>query len=100
MRKIQKGDTVKIITGKDRGNIGVVSSVITKDNKVIIEGQNIYKKSIKATSEKEGSIADKAMPIHISNVMLVVDKDKTTRVAFKVEKGKKTRVAVKTGKKI
>jgi ribosomal protein L24 len=40
------------------------------------------------------------MPIHISNVMLVVDKDKTTRVAFKVEKGKKTRVAVKTGKKI
>ncbi len=100
MRKIQKGDTVKIITGKNKGNIGVVSSVLVKDNKVIIEGQNIYKKNIKATSEREGAIVDKAMPIHISNVMIVVDKDKATRVSFKVEKDKKNRIATKTGKKI
>ena len=98
MRKIQKGDTVKITTGKDKGNTGIVDSV--KNNKVIIAGQNIYKKNVKATSENVGGIVDKAMPIDISNVMLVTGKDEITRVSFKVEKGKKIRIATKTGKKI
>jgi len=98
MRKIQKGDKVKIITGKNKGNIGVISSI--KDNKVIIEGQNLYKKSVKATSDNPGAIIEKEMPIDISNVMLVVDNDKVSRVSFKVDGKKKIRVAQKTGKEI
>lgn len=98
MRKIQKGDTVKITTGKDKGKTGVIESV--KNNKVIIAGQNIYKKNIKSTSEKAGGIVDKAMPIDISNVMLITGKDEVTRVSFKVEKDKKFRVSTKTGEKI
>lgn len=100
MRKIQKGDTVKIITGKDKGNTGVVKTIFSKDDKIIVEGQNMYKKNIKATSENEGAIIDKEMPIHISNVMLVTGKDEVSRVSFKVEKGKKVRIATKTGKQI
>jgi len=69
---IKKGDTVLIITGKDRGKQGTVSRAMPQDNKVIIEGLNIVKKHVRPQGQtRQGGVIDKAMPIHVSNTMLV-----------------------------
>jgi large subunit ribosomal protein L24 len=68
---IHKGDTVLIITGKDRGKEGIVSRAMPQDNKVIVEGLNIVKKHVRPQGQtRQGGVIDKAMPIHVSNVML------------------------------
>ena len=96
--KIKKGDTVKVIAGKDNGSEGKVLSV--KDGKVLVEGINMITKHAKPSqANPDGGIIQKEAPIDISNVMLVV-KGKATRVGFKVEDGKKVRVAKTTGKVI
>jgi large subunit ribosomal protein L24 len=67
--KIKKGDSVKIITGKDKGKKGKVVRVISKIDKVVVEGINVYKKHQRRRKENEkGSVIDVAMPIHVSNV--------------------------------
>ena len=100
MRKIKTNDTVKIITGKDKGKTGKVLSVDTKKETVKVEGCNMITKHQKpSASNPTGGIVNQEGPIHISNVMLVVD-GQATRVGFKVEDGKKVRVAKKTGKVI
>ena len=69
---IKKGDTVLIITGKDRGKQGVVSRAMPQDNKVIIEGLNLVKKHVRPQGQtRQGGVIDKAMPIHVSNTMLI-----------------------------
>jgi len=69
---IKKGDTVLIITGKDRGKQGTVSRAMPQDNKVIIEGLNIVKKHVRPQGQtRQGGVIDKAMPIDVSNTMLV-----------------------------
>ena len=89
--KIKKGDTVKVIAGKDLGTEGKVLSV---------EGVNKITKHAKPSqANPNGGIVEKEAPIDISNVMLVV-KGKTTRVGFKVEDGKKVRFAKSTGEVI
>jgi large subunit ribosomal protein L24 len=67
--KLKKGDSVKIITGKDKGKKGKVVRVLVKENKVVVEGINMMKKHQRPrkTGEK-GSMIDMAMPIHASNV--------------------------------
>lgn len=68
---IKKGDTVLIITGKDKGKEGVVSRALPQANKVIVEGLNIVKKHVRPQGQtRQGGIIEKAMPIHVSNVML------------------------------
>jgi large subunit ribosomal protein L24 len=68
---IKKGDTVLIITGKDRGKEGTVSRAMPQVNKVIVEGLNVVKKHIRPQGQtRQGGVIDKAMPIHVSNVML------------------------------
>ncbi len=68
---IKKGDTVLIITGKDRGKEGVVSRALPQTSKVIIEGLNVVKKHVRPQGQtRQGGIIEKAMPIHVSNVML------------------------------
>ena len=68
---IKKGDTVLIISGKDRGKEGTVSRALPQDSKVIVEGLNIVKKHVKPQGQgRPGGIIDKAMPLHVSNVML------------------------------
>lgn len=68
---IKKGDTVLITTGKDKGKEGTVSRAMPQVNKVIVEGMNIAKKHIRPQGQtQQGGIIDKAMPIHVSNVML------------------------------
>jgi len=79
---IKKGDTVLIIAGKDRGKQGVVSRALPQVNKVIVEGLNIAKKHIRPQGQtRQGGIIEKAMPIQVSNTMLICTEcGKPTRV--------------------
>ena len=98
--KIKKGDTVKVIAGKDKGKEGKVISVDVKNGKVIVEGANMITKHAKPSqANPNGGIVQKEAAIDSSNVMLVVG-GKATRVGFEVKDGKKVRVAKATGKVI
>ena len=91
--KIRKGDTVKVIAGKDKGKDGKVLAVNAKDSTVIVENVNMVTKHTKpSAANQNGGIIAKEAPLHISNVMLLVD-GKTTRVGFKMDGDKKVRVA-------
>ena len=96
--KIRKGDTVRVLTGKDRGKEGEVMSALPEQGKVIVAGVNVAKKHQRATRQtQQGGIIDKDMPMDASNVMLV-SQGKTSRVGARVEPdGSRTRVAKKTG---
>ena len=98
--KIKKGDTVKVITGKDRNTEGKVISVDAKKGKVLVEGVNMITKHAKPSqANPNGGIVRKETPIDISNVMLVF-KGKATRVGFKMNGDKKVRFAKATGEVI
>jgi len=98
--KIKKGDTVKVIAGKDKGKTGEVLAIHTTTNQVTIEGLNVSKRHQKAKSKgTAGQIIEKSMPINASNVALM-EGDKAVRVGFEMQDGKKVRVARPSGKKI
>ena len=98
--KIKKGETVKVITGKDAGSEGKVLSIDAKNGKIVVEGINMVTKHAKPSqANPDGGIIQKEAPIDISNVMLVV-KGKATRVGFKMEGDKKVRIAKSTGEVI
>lgn len=102
--KIRQGDTVKVISGKDKGKTGTILSVLKKSEQVIIEGVNSVKKHAKnRRTRSQGQIIEKSMPIHVSNVALI-EGDKTVRVGYTIEgegeKRKKVRIARPSGKKI
>ncbi len=98
MMKIKKGDTVKVIAGKDKGKEGKVLAV--KDGKVLVEGVNMVTKHTKPSAQnQQGGIVNKEAYIDASNVMLVVN-GKATRVGFKMDGDKKVRYAKATGEVI
>ena len=100
MLKIKKGDTVKVITGKDKDKEGKVLSVDAKKAKVLVEGVNMITKHAKPTAANQnGGIIKKEAPIDISNVMYL-HKGKATRVGFKMEGDRKVRFAKSTGEGI
>ena len=80
---IKKGDTVLIIAGKDKGKDGVVSRAMPQVSKVIVEGHNIVKKHVRPQGQtRQGGVIEKAMPLHVSNVMLkCTECNEPTRVA-------------------
>ena len=95
--KIKKGDTVKVIAGKDKDKEGKVLSVDPKKNRVIVEGINMVTKHNKQSAQNPTSgIVNKEAPIDLSNVMYL-HKGNVTRIGFKVEDGKKVRYAKSTG---
>ena len=97
MLKIKKGDTVKVIAGKDKDKEGKVISVDQKNGKVVVEGVNVVTKHTKpSAANQNGGIVQKEAPIDISNVMYV-HKGKVTRIGFKMENDKKVRFAKATG---
>ena len=106
--RIRRDDTVRIISGKDRGRTGRVKSVDPKKQKVYVEGVNIVKRHIKPRTLRDtqraqelGGIVEMEGPIHISNVMLIdPSSGEPTRVGVKREDGKRTRMARKSGKEI
>ena len=100
--KLRKGDTVKILSGNDKGKTGEVLEVIPKTEKIIVKGINIRKKSVKPRRQGEqGGIIPSEASIHSSKVALVCPKcGKATRVGYLVEKDEKVRVCKKCGAKI
>lgn len=100
--KIRKGDTVQILTGKDRGTEGVVTRAFPELGKVIVEGVNVAKRHTKPRSAEEpGGILDKEMPIDASNVAVLSPADgKPTRIGYKGEGKNKVRVCRRSGKEI
>lgn len=95
--KIKKGDTVKVIAGKDKDKEGKVISVDSKKSKVLVEGINMITKHTKpSAANQNGGIVQKEAPIDISNVMYS-HKGKATRVGFKMDGDKKVRFAKATG---
>ena len=100
MLKIKKGDTVKVIAGKDKDKEGKVIAVNHKDGKLLVEGVNMITKHTKpSAANQNGGIVHQEGPIDASNVMLM-HKGTATRVGFKMEGDKKVRFAKKTGEVI
>ena len=98
--KIKKGDTVRVIAGKDKGREGKVLSVDKKNGRVVVEGINMITKHTKpSATNQQGGIVTQEGSIDISNVMYVVD-GKVTRIGFTEKDGKKVRVAKATNEVI
>ncbi len=100
--KIKTGDTVKVISGHYKGTISEVKAVNAKTNKIIVEGVNMVKKSLKPSQQNpEGGVIEKEAPIDASNVMLYDKKSKSaSRVGYKVTDGKKVRIFKKSGEEV
>ncbi|GER87536.1 50S ribosomal protein L24 [Dictyobacter vulcani] len=81
---IKKGDKVVILAGKDKTKEGTVSRALPQVNKVIVEGLNIVKKHVRPQGQtRQGGVIEKAMPLHVSNVMLLCTEcGKATRVGI------------------
>lgn len=97
--KIKKGDTVKIISGKDRGKSGKITVVLSENNRIVVEGVNMRKKHTRPKRQgQKGQIVQMPMPVHVSNAMLICSScNKTTRISVKKTGNKKTRICKKCG---
>ena len=92
MKKMRKGDEIIVITGKDKGKRGLINAVL--GDRVMVEGVNLVKKHVKPDPAKgvTGGVEMKAMSLHISNVAMVDENGKPSRVGIKIaEDGKKHR---------
>ena len=95
--RLKKDDTVKIIAGKDKGLTGKIIKVDPVKERVIVQGANMVKKTMKKqNAQDKGGIVEVEAPIHVSNVALV-SKGSVSKVGYKMENGKKVRYAKKTG---
>lgn len=96
--KLKKGDSVQVISGKDKGKQGTILIVQPSTGKVVVDGIAIMKRAIRARQGMPGSIVERPRAIDASNVMLIDPKDKKpTRIGRKVEDGKIVRFAKKSG---
>ena len=98
--KLRKGDKVVVITGKDKGKQGEISSVNPTANKAVVEGVNVAIRHTKQSQASQGGRLAKAMPIELSNLSLMDTDGKATRVGFRMEGDKKVRFAKTTGEAI
>ncbi len=99
--KLKKGDSVVVITGKDKGKKGEITRVMPKDNKALVGGVNVSIRHTKQTQSSQGGRIAKDMPIDLSNLALVDPKTgEATRVGFRIENGEKVRYAKKSGETI
>lgn len=103
--KIHKGDTVIVVSGKDKGAKGKVIEAYPQRSRILVEGVNRIKKHTSASQNQRGAssggIVTQEAPIHVSNVM-VVDSDGTpTRIGYRTDdNGKRVRISRKNGKDI
>jgi len=95
--KLKKGDKVVVLTGKDKGRNGEISSVSPKANQAVVDGLNIAIRHTKQSQTSQGGRLAKAMPIDLSNLSLIDSNGKATRVGFRMEGDKKVRFAKTTG---
>ena len=98
--KLKKGDKVVVLSGKDKGKQGEISSVNPSAGKAIIDGVNMAVRHTKQSKSDQGGRIPVAMPIQLSNLALVDTKGKATRVGFRDEEGKKVRYAKSTGETV
>ena len=101
-QKIRKGDTVVVLSGKDKGKTGEVVRAMPKDGKVVVSGVNVAVRHRKPTqANPQGGLERREAPLHMSKVAVADPKGgKPTRVRFEVRDGKKVRVAAKSGELI
>lgn len=101
MLKLKIGDTVKIVSGKDKGREGKVEKIFLKDSTVLVPGINVYKKHVKGVQGKKGGIYDIPRPLSFAKLTLLCPKcKKPSRVGFKLMGGEKLRVCKKCGREI
>jgi len=100
--KLKKGDTVLIISGKDKGRTAKILKSLVKEVKILVEGVNLKKKHVKPKKEGEkGQVVSSAAPMDISNVKFLCPKcGKAARLGYKIEKDKKFRICKKCGSEV
>jgi len=102
-RKLKLNDKVEVICGKDRGRVGKVIRISSKDDRVVVEKINMVKRHTKpSVLNQQGGIIEKEAPIHISNLMLICPRcAKSVRVGRKVlEDGSRVRICKKCGESV
>ena len=99
---IRKGDTVEVISGNDKGQRGLVLSVIREKQRIIVEGVNLRKHHTRPSRrDPQGGIIEREAPVHASNLMLVCPKtNHPTRVRHAQRDGKSVRIAARSGEMI
>lgn len=96
--RIKKDDTVKVLTGREKGKTGRVLKVDRIGGRIIVQGLNMVKKAAKKKSQQDkGGIIEIEAPLHISNVAVTMKNGQVTKIGYKIENGKKIRIAKKTG---
>lgn len=96
--KVRRDDTVRVVSGKDRGKTGKVLKIDAEKGRVIVQGLNMVRKAVKPRRQNDkGGIIDVEAAIDLSNVMVVCKKCGPTRVGFAGEKRSKTRICRKCG---
>ena len=95
--KLKKGDTVIVLTGKDKGKTGEIVSVDPKAGKAIVDGLNVAIRHPRQSQTSQGGRVPKALPVDLSNLAYVDANGKPTRVGFRMEGDKKVRFAKTTG---
>ena len=95
--KLKKGDKVIVLTGKDKGKQGEISSVSPGANKAIVGGVNMAIRHTKQSANSQGGRISKEMPLDLSNLAIVDANGKPTRVGFRMDGDKKVRFAKTTG---
>ncbi|OGD63833.1 50S ribosomal protein L24 [Candidatus Beckwithbacteria bacterium RBG_13_42_9] len=96
--KIRKGDTVKVMRGKDRGKTGTVDKIMIREQKALVGGVNIYKKHIKPRQGQRGSIVEIVKPLSLAGLRVICPTcHKPTRVGWEVGKTGKERICKKCG---
>jgi large subunit ribosomal protein L24 len=102
LERVKKGDTVQVLTGKNRGKQGQVMKILTKKGRVLVERVNMIKRHQKPTQNSQGGIVEKEASINASNVAPVCPKcRKGVRIGFTVHgDGKKVRVCKKCGEEL
>jgi large subunit ribosomal protein L24 len=99
--KIKKGDRVVLLTGKDKGRTGNVTKVLPKESRVYVSGLNMVQRHTRPSQgDPQGGIKHKEASVHVSNVAVVDNKGKPTRVGFRIDGDKKVRIAKTTGEVI
>jgi len=100
---IHRNDTVKVLTGSDRGKTGRVLRVFPDEGRVLVEHVRVVKKTISSKTSRrrtQGGIAEQESPINVSNVVLVCPNCGTARVGFKVEGDTRLRICKKCGQEL
>lgn len=99
MNRLRKGDNVKVISGKERGKEGKILGFSHDGNRVLVEGLNIVKRHSRPTqAAPQGGIVEKEAGIHVSNVMLLTDEGRATRIGYRNNaEGQKVRYALRSG---